>query len=130
MDPLNSPNLSELSRNLWAEIGQNHNSILDRLTLGRDGQHWGVMTLYDDDEEEWYDDPFVDASMSFEQNIHGQTRLLRNFNVVKFVALGGFGDWAYSVNGKVFYSGTPSFRRAMRQAQDRGRQVLVRYFAL
>lgn len=88
------------------------------------------MTLYDDSEEESYDDPFVNASMSFEQNIRGQTRLLRNFKVVKFVALGGFGDWAYNVNGKVFYSGPLSFRRAMRQAQDRGRQGLVRDFAL
>lgn len=117
---------SELSRNLWAEIGQDHNCILDRLTLGRDGQHWGVMTLHDDDEEERYEEPFMNASTSFEQNIRGQTRLLRNFNAVKFVALGGSGDWAYNVDGKVFYSGPPAFRRAMRQAQDRGRQVLVR----
>lgn len=32
----------ELSKYLWEEIDQDHNLELDRLTLGPDGQHWGV----------------------------------------------------------------------------------------
>lgn len=120
------PPPAELSRSVGRNRAEPH--LYPRLSDA--WSRWptmGVMTLYDDDEEDWYDDPFVNASMSFEQNIRGKTRLLRNFNAVKFVALGGSGDWACNVGGRVFYSRPPSFRRAMRQSQDRGREVLVSF---
>lgn len=112
-----------MSKGLWRAIERDHQDDLDRLTLGEDGDYWGVVTLYED--EDWYDQPFTWSTISFQEHLRGKTRHLRNFDAVKFVALGTSGDWAFNVDGKVLYSGPASFKKAMKEAKDQGNEVLV-----
>lgn len=113
----------ELSKGLWNEIQQSHNETLDRLALGEDGEHWGVMS-FSVVGSSWVQ-PFQDTNFSFESHLHGQTRKVSSLDAVKFVSFGGFGDWAFNVNGNVLYSGPESFKKAMREAKAQGREVVV-----
>lgn len=117
--------LPELSRGLWAETEQNPDDVLDRLTLGPGTQHWGVMTLCKNDDEYW-DRPFADTTALFRDHFRAQKKPGSGYDSVKFVALSDLGDWAFNIDGRVMSSGPRSFREAMKDAKDHGKEVWAR----
>lgn len=105
---------------MWREIDQSPNVTLDRLSLGFEGQHWGLTILVDGSEM-----PFADTYATFSSHFYGNTKRVLSYDKVKFVALGQLGDWAFNVDGKVYYSGPESFKKAMRRAKSAGREVVA-----
>lgn len=115
---------AELPKGLRVEIGQRHFDTLDRLILGEDDAHWGVMAVCGDGQR---DQPFckVSSTSTFDVYFQEQRRCIRDPDDVKFVALGAFGYWAVGINAFSRTSGPPSLKKAMEQAKTQGKQVLV-----
>lgn len=106
---------------MWREIGQDPNSQLDRLTLGPNGQHWGVRrdvgscTSFAD----------VDDCGSFMRRFYPKMDLVDSYDEVDFVALGVDGDWAFAVNGRVEYRGSNLLRNRITEGRRSGKTIMV-----
>lgn len=111
---------------MWREIGQGPNSQLDRLTLGSNGQHWGVRR--DADGYDHFAD--VEDCGSFFRRFYPKTYLIDSYDEVDFVALGADGDWAFAVNGRVEYRGGNLLRNRIQAAHRSGKRILVRCVSL
>lgn len=83
------------------------------------------MTICEDNDE-LFDRPFADTTTSFREHYLGQMKRCSDYDLVKFVALGDGGDWAFNIDGRVRYSGPRSFRKAMKEAGEQGKEVRVR----
>lgn len=111
----------ELSKYLWNEIGQDPNTRLDRLTLGPNGQHWGVR----DEDDSFCYFASVDQCGSFERKLNTNLQLF-HYHDFDFVALGEDGDWAFSVNGSSEQRCSNSLRKALLCAKRSNKRPLVR----
>ncbi|KAG9048912.1 hypothetical protein FS837_011726 [Tulasnella sp. UAMH 9824] len=94
---------------------------MDRLTLGPNGQHWGVRS----DADGCYYFADVDDCGSFFGRFYPKIDLIDSYDEVDFVALGADGDWAYAVNGRVEYRGGNLLRNRIQAARRSGKRILV-----
>lgn len=110
----------KLSKYMWREIDQDPNTQLDRLTLGPNGQHWGVQNnggscVYFAD---------VDDCSSFLRRFSPKVISIESYDEIEFVALGVDRDWAFAVNGRVEYRGSNLLRNRLLAARRSGKKVL------
>lgn len=107
---------------MWREIDQDPNTQLDRLTLGPNGQHWGVRS--DAGSCVYFAD--VDDCGSFLRRFYPKIDLIDSYDEIDFVALGVDGDWAFAVNGRVEYRGSNLLRKRIVEGKQSGKTILVR----
>lgn len=117
---------AELSKGLWTEIRQRHQDTIDRLILGDSDDHWGVMAETLRAGKVLKDQPFGKASTSFQDHLRELMERFSDYSDVTFAALGGSGHWALNVGGSLRYCGPLSFNKAIREAKDSGKDIVVR----
>ncbi|KAG9004665.1 hypothetical protein FRB90_010790 [Tulasnella sp. 427] len=112
----------KLSKYLWREIGQDPNSQLDRLTLGPDGQYWGVRR------DVGSCSYFAGAEYcgAFLRRFNAKLNMVDSYDEYDFVALGFEGDWAFGVDGRVEQRGSNLMRNRISIARKSGKGILVR----
>ncbi|KAG8954509.1 hypothetical protein FRC04_011837 [Tulasnella sp. 424] len=110
----------KLSKHLWNEMGQDPNVELDRLTLGPDGQHWGVRVDRDGRCRTFEQ---VDDHGPFGHRLDSKIDGIDCFDDIEFVALGANGDWAFGVNGRVEYRGSNLLRNRITEGRKAGKTI-------
>ncbi|KAG8940328.1 hypothetical protein FRC04_005426 [Tulasnella sp. 424] len=111
----------KLSKYLWEEMGQDHTVELDRLTLGPDGQYWGVRVDRDGFSRTFEQ---VDDSGAFGDRLVSKIDGIDYFGEIEFVALGANGDWAFGVNGRVECRGSNLLRKRITEGRKGGKTIL------
>ncbi|KAG9009378.1 hypothetical protein FRB90_008373 [Tulasnella sp. 427] len=108
----------KLSKYLWDEIDQNPNVDLDRLTLGPDGQHWGVR-LDRDGSCRSFERIYESESLSY--RLDSKLDDIDSYDELDFLAIGADGDWAFGINGRVESRGGNYLRKQVAEARASGK---------
>ncbi|KAG8997537.1 hypothetical protein FRB90_012490, partial [Tulasnella sp. 427] len=93
------PEKQELSAGLSLELAVGYNAKLDRLSLGPNGDHWGVRKVSGGSFGRFRS---LNSNYGrFEPTLDSKTADIKSNNQIGFVCLGHSGDWALSVNWHV-----------------------------
>lgn len=111
--------LPELSKGLWQELGLDHETGLDRMSLGPNPDAWVVVEEQDGNRH---------SVRRMNPALSGQLRKLESsydFDDFLFVSLGASDTYTYSVGGNTYSRVSQSLKSKLASLKSSGKTIMV-----